>query len=282
MIAALTASAVVAADVRVIDYSLDSDHNRSVITLLGSGVGIETAVVNMSKIAVNKIDLFQHDGIHPRFGAVDVVPIVPLLDTPREEAIRIAAVIAERIAVECGIPVYFYEWSARPGHLTALPSIRAALRKAATNSADFLAPDVTPNYPTQGAGVTIVGARPPLVAYNIDLATPDLSIARRIAAAIRINRESGLIPWLRGVRAIGLYLPSRGRAQVSMNLTKPESTPLIEIWNYVDRLAKQYNTLAYESEVIGVVPSSSMSGTTAEAISWRQFSPEKILDFWIE
>lgn len=282
VIAALIASADLADDVRVIDYSLDADHNRSVITLLGSGLGVETAVVNMSKIAIDKIDLCFHDGIHPRFGAVDVVPIVPLRDTPKYEAIQVATNIADRLAAECGIPVYFYEWSASPGHLTTLPSIRSALRNASAHSGDLLIPDVAPNHPAASAGVTIVGARPPLVAYNIDLATADLTIARKIAATIRSNRESVHMTYLHGVRAIGLYLESRGRAQVSMNLTEPESSPLIDIWNYVNHLAMESKTEAWESEVIGVIPAASMAGTSPEAILWKQFSPEKILDFWMD
>ena len=269
--------------VRVIDWSMDPDHNRSVITLLGEAQPIHDAVLAMAHAALAAIDLRTHTGIHPRTGAVDVVPVVPVRGASRSNADLLAHTIGRSMAQRLDIPVYFYEWSSPPCRSRALPEVRrllkSASRGAAVQLAGNLAPDLGPSTPHLTAGITVVGARGPLAAYNIDLISGGISIAEAIAHAIRSGRES--IPHLKGVRALGLYLSTRSRAQVSMNLISPEDTPLPAIWDFVRAQAKSHGTDPAESEVIGVISSSWLGSASPADINWMDFSDKRLLETWL-
>ncbi len=270
--------------VRVIDWSMDQDHNRSVVTLLGEEQPAYQAVLAMACIASTVIDLRMHSGIHPRTGAIDVVPVVPLRGATHASADLLAHKIGRSIAQQLNIPVYFYEWSSPAGRARALPEVRRMLKLTSAGSPvqliRELAPDFGPSTPHPSAGIAVVGARAPLAAYNIDLVTPDIGIAKAIARSIRSDRET--ITYLKGVRAMGLYLPSRNRAQVSMNLTSPDDSTLPLVWDYVRAQATYRGTDVAESEVIGVISSHWLDGHSPAYIRWTGYSSERLLETWLE
>ena len=268
------------AGARLIDYSFDYDHNRCVMTLLGNAEGIFDAVLGAARVAVEKIDMRAHQGVHPRTGAIDVVPIVPLWETDPEHALTLADSIGHALAEELSLPVYFYERSARAHQKSALPDIRRggfeAVRDAPLNGERL--PDLGSSHVHPTAGLTIVGARGPLVAYNIDLAGADTSVARQIAT--RIRRERTRLPELTGVRALGLFLASRNRAQVSMNLTAPDQTPLPAVYRFVAEEAAKLGIGVEASELIGALPIASLGGEPPDAIRWKGYKPAQILETW--
>lgn len=268
--------------VRLIDWSADADHNRCVMTLLGDANGVRQAVLAAARVAVAHIDLRDHSGVHPRAGAVDVVPVVPLRHATTEQAIALAAAIGGDLARELDLPVYFYEANASFGNSAALPDLRRGgfVAFAAAPLTDTRAPDLGPSHVHPSAGVAIVGARNPLVAYNVNLDTPDVRIAQHIAR--RVRRERDTSPALAGVRALGLYLPSRHQAQVSLNLTRPADTPLPGVFTFIQEAAAAYGVTALESEIIGAIPRVALLGLPPEAIHWHTYKPTQILEHWLE
>lgn len=264
------------------DYSADVDHNRMVATILGGPSAIRQAILDAACVAVENIDLRQHSGVHPRIGAVDVVPLVPIRDITMEECVMLSYSIGRELAGQFGLPVYLYERSARPGHPSSLPQIRAGEFEELAKGPLIgeRTPDFGPQQVHPSAGAVVVGAREPLIAYNIDLATPKLAVAQRIAAVIRRERQSR--SELTGVRALGLILPSRGRAQVSMNLTRPDLTPIPFVFDFVRKEAERNTTKVYRSEVIGLIPRCALVGKPPECILWRDFRKTQLLDYWLE
>jgi len=263
------------------DCSADADHNRMVTTLLGGPEAIRQAAVAMARVAVAAIDLRHHTGVHPRMGAVDVIPIVPIRGSTMAECVEVAAQIGRDLAQTLGLPVYFYEHSAAPGRRAALPDIRKGgfeglFTEALTGPR---APDLGPHTPHPTAGAVAVGARPPLVAYNVNLDALDATAARRIAGMIRRERETR--PELTGVRALGFFLPSRRCAQVSMNLTRPLLTPLPGVFDYVRREAARQAVRVIASEVIGLAPRQALGGEPPESILWHDFRETQILEYWL-
>jgi glutamate formiminotransferase len=265
----------------LIDYSADADHNRCVMTILGPWKGVLDAVVHASRVAVERIDLRRHSGVHPRIGAVDVVPIVPIHEASKTQAEIVAEKIGLALADELRLPVYFYEWNARPGKASALPKLRKGGFEGIVDHelTGDRAPDLGPARSHPTAGVSVVGARGPLIAYNVNLGTPDLAVAQAIALRIRAEREQ--LPELEGVRALGLFLESRGRAQVSLNLTRPERTPLPAVFAFIADEAKRLGVTELESEIIGAVPGSALGGMSPEVIHWRGYNPNQILETWL-
>jgi len=277
-------------EVRLIDYSADPDHNRCVMTILGPGERTADALLAATRVAVARIDLRTHTGVHPRVGALDVAPFVPLkvvngafvvAEEAKSDTIALSERSGERLASELDLPVYLYEWSARAGHLSALPELRhggfeGLIGKSLTGDR---APDFGPDHAHPSAGITILGARSPLVAYNIDLDTEDIKIARHIARRIRDERDR--LPQLAGVRALGLHLPTRGVAQVSMNLTLPHKTTVPAVFEFVRAEAHRLGDFVLSSEVIGAIPRASLGGSPPEAIAWEDYRPEQILESWI-
>jgi len=248
------------ADPRVLllDRSSDPDHNRSVLTFAGPPQALLAAVVAGAHACVRLIDLRRHDGAHPRMGALDVLPFVPLAGLGMPACVALARAAARRLAAEAGIPAYLYGAAARSPERRALVAVRSGgfeelLRSAAADP--DRAPDVGGPAPHPSAGATAVGARPFLVAYNVDLASDDLALARRIARLVR-ERDGGLP----AVRALGLALPRRGRVQVSMNLLDFRVTPPAAAYDAVARAAREAGVGVAASEVVGLVPEAALPG----------------------
>ena len=248
--------------VRLADWSADPDHNRLVVTFIGPSAAVRAAALASAAAAVERIDLRTHHGVHPRFGALDVLPFVPLRDTTLSECAALARSVGATLADRFSLPVFFYEAASADNH--SLPLVR----KSAFQT---LAPDCGPNAPHPTAGAIAIGAREPLIAYNVNLATADLSAARTIA------REMRVLPHLPGIRALGLHLPSRSFTQVSMNLTQPAFTPLLAVFQYIQRRAEELGTSVVESEIIGVLPGPTTFGVLADALQAPALKPGQVL-----
>ncbi len=227
----------------VINYSFDIDHNRSVITLLGSPSEVLEGVVAGVKSAARLIDLTKHTGAHPRMGAADVIPFVPLGSSTMAEAVELSRKAGERLFAECGVPVYFYENSALREEYRNL----STLRKGGFESLGSKTPDIGNISAHPTAGASAVGAREPLVAYNIDFANDDVAKAKEIAKEIRHIRDAGKD--FMGVKALGLYLPSRNIAQLSFNITRPGECSMGELFHF----ARFRGCPIARSELIGAI-----------------------------
>ena len=269
-------------DAILADYSADPDHNRCVMSILGDVDAIYNAVLAAARVAVERIDLRTHQGVHPRVGAIDVLPVVPLRDTSLLEASVLAKFIGQTLGHELCLPVYFYEANARPDRPSALPELRRGGFEAFAHVPlnDERAPDCGPPLAHPSAGIAVVGARLPLVAYNINLAAPDVAIAQQTARQIRLERSR--LPELNGVRALGLFLASQNRAQVSLNLTRPDQTPLPAVFHFVQEQAAKLGVTDLESEIIGLIPRASLAGLPPAAIHWHTYKPTQILEHWLE
>lgn len=261
----------------VADHSADKDHNRMVLTLLGDGVSVRAAALATARVAVREIDLRAHTGAHPRIGAVDVIPLVPVRGISMEECVALSLRIGEELARELGLPVYLYEHSADPSFPQALPEIRKGGFEGLFGRS--LHARFGPEFPHPTAGAVVVGARDPLVAWNILLDSPDDSAARAIAASIRRDRGSNSV--LDGVRALGLWLPSRRMAQVSMNLTKPAVTPLPSVFDWVRSASDQLGAQVVESEVVGLVSMASLGGEPPERVLWQRYRESQLMEYWL-
>src|SRR5262245_27014586 len=233
----------------VLDIHADADHNRSVITFAGAPDAVAEAAFQAVREAATLIDMEQQRGQHPRVGATDVLPFVPLAGATLAECVTLARGVGQRIGEELGIPVYLYEAAATRPDRVALPNLRRGeyegLREAIETDPDR-APDFGPAR-LGPAGATIVGARMPLIAFNVYLNSTDVQIAKRVAKAVR-----GSSGGLRGVRALGLLVD--GRAQVSMNLIDHQNTPLHRTVELVAREAAAYGVSIVESELVGLIP----------------------------
>lgn len=232
----------------LLDVHSDADHHRSVFTLAGSGDDLVESLVAGAAIACERIDLRTHEGVHPRVGAVDVVPLVPIEPDSMPDAKRAALAVAERIGSELLLPVFLY------GEVGA-GRRPADFRRGGIDELDRrmrdreLVPDRGPSMLDARVGAVLVGARAPLVAYNLDLATVDVCVAREVAAAVR---ESG--GGLAGVQAIGLLLPGTGRVQVSMNVLDLDRSPLHEVVERVTQEAERHGVSVAGGELVGLVP----------------------------
>ena len=261
---------------RVLDTHSDPDHNRSVVTFAGEPAAVEEAAVAVVGKAAELIDLTQHRGEHPRIGASDVLPFVPLEGVTMAECVGLARRAGGEIWERYRIPVYFYEYAAiRPGR-EKLESVRRGqfegLSEAARLDPDR-APDVgtAPLHPT--AGAIAIGARKPLIAYNVTLQTRDISIAEQIARKIR--ESNGGLPAL---KAIGVAVRSRGLAQVSMNLTDFEVTSIDQAFEAVKREAERHVCTIEGSEIVGLVPERALDVTADYFSQLDSFSPDQILE----
>jgi glutamate formiminotransferase len=231
-----------AAGVLLLGWESDADHNRSVVTFAGPAEAVMKAAVCGVGKAAELIDLSEHEGVHPRTGAADVIPFAPLEGSSVEECVRVAHQVGEQIWDRFGIPVYFYE-------AAALTTGRRRLEKVRRKEFDGMPPDVGAIVSHPTAGACVVGAREFLIAYNVLLDTPDLAVGQAIAKAIR--ESSG---GFRYVKSIGLYLESRGRAQVSINLTKFAETPLDQVFECIQAEAKRLGASVEDCELIGFIP----------------------------
>ena len=261
--------------VRLLDYSSDPSHNRSVFTLVGDADAITRATLALFEVAVTAIDLRTHTGEHPRLGAVDVVPFVPIEDVTMEECVALARTVGAAVAERFGVPVFLYEEaSANPARKNLEDIRRGEFEGLASKmkSAEW-APDFGPAAPHPSAGASVIGARMPLIAYNINLNTNRLDVARKIAAAIR--HSSG---GLRHVKAAGFMLEDRGIVQVSMNLTNYQKTPIFRVFEIVKREAERYGVTILESEIVGLVPSAALMSAAEFYLQIEGFGPQQILE----
>jgi glutamate formiminotransferase len=275
VIGALADELVATAGVRLLDRSSDPSHNRSVFTCVGDAAGLEQAMVSLCQRAASLIDLRGHHGVHPRIGAVDVIPFVPLSGSVMADAVVLARRVGARIAAECGVPVYLYEEAALQPDRRQLEAIRRGgfeglAGKMATRE---WAPDFGPLAPHPTAGATAVGARRPLIAFNVNLATDRVDLARQIARTVRAS--SGGLPAL---KAMGVALLERGVVQVSMNLTDYTRTSMIDAFEAVRREAERLGVSVIESELIGLAPAAALDAATAAAIGLVDYSPRRILE----
>ena len=235
----------------LLNYSSDPNHNRTVITYIGDAKGVEEASVKLAKKAVELIDLTKHEGEHPRMGCVDVMPFVPIKDATNEECIELSQRVGARIAEEADLPVFLYELSAQKPARKNLATVRKGQFEGMAEKVqqEEWEPDFGGRRIHPTGGVVAVGARPPLVAYNLNLNTSDVSIASAIAKIIR-EKDGGL----NNVKAMGFMLEDRNIAQVSINMTDFRVTPLYRVTEMVKMEAARYGVQVIGSEVIGLCP----------------------------
>jgi len=272
VIEALASTARSVPGVTLLDYSADPNHNRSVFTLMGDPAGIGEAAFQLCKTASEQIDLRTHRGEHPRMGATDVLPFVPIKNVSVEECVALSQAVARRIWEELHIPIFLYEYSATRPERQNL----AALRKGEFEGmpTKLLDPDWVPDFggpavhPT--AGITAVGARPPLVAFNINLDTANLEIAKAIAKAVR-----GSSGGYKYCKAIGVMLESRGIAQVSMNMVNYEGTPLYRAFEAVRFEASRWGVNIIGSELIGLAPAKALIDCAEYYLKLEHFDYER-------
>ncbi|MBI1738552.1 MAG: glutamate formimidoyltransferase, partial [Acidobacteria bacterium] len=264
------------AGVYVLDREMDSDHNRCVITLAGEPDAVaEAALLGVGK-ALELIDLTNHSGAHPRIGATDVVPFIPIEGVSIEDCVHLAKKVGREIWERYRIPVYYYEAAAQRADRTNLENIRKGqfegLAQEVLTNPDR-APDVGEPRLHPTAGATVVGARKFLIAYNINLNTPDVEIAKKIAKAIRFSTGG-----LRYAKAMGVDLRARNLAQVSINMTDFEQTPLHRVFEMVKREAARYGVMIVGSEIVGLVPKRAIELTADFYLQLENFSPMQVLE----
>ena len=273
VIGAILAAITGVAEISLLNYSSDTDHNRSVVTFAGPPAPVEEAAFRAIRTAAGLINLDQHSGSHPRLGATDVVPFVPISDISMEECVQMARRLGDRVGRELDIPVYLYQEAATRPERTNLENIRHGQYEGlkveiATNP--VRQPDFGPSR-LGSAGATVIGARHPLIAYNVYLATEDLSIAKAIAKKIR--QSSGGLP---SVKALGMLV--EGRAQVSMNLTNFRQTSVKTVVEAIRNEARKYKTKIHHSELIGLIPQDALIDSAVQYLQLDGFQPEQILE----
>jgi glutamate formiminotransferase len=261
--------------VRLLDHSADPSHNRSVFTLAGDAASVKAATLALFDVALETIDLRRHRGEHPRLGAVDVVPFVPIEDVTMADCVALARDVGAAVAERFRVPVFLYEEASTNPARKNLEDIRRGEFEglAAKMASTGWAPDFGPAAPHESAGASVIGARMPLIAFNINLNTDRLDVAKKIAAAIR--HSSG---GLRYVKAMGIKLDDRNVAQVSMNLTNYEKTPVFRVFDMVKREAARYGVAILESEVVGLVPSAALLHSAEFYLQLERFTKDQILE----
>ena len=260
---------------RLLDCSADPSHNRSVFTFAGDAPALASAVTAMFERAIADIDLRTHRGEHPRVGAVDVVPFVPLEGATMSECVALARRVGEAVADRFHVPVYLYEEAATAPARRHLENIRRGEFEGLAEkmkTADW-APDFGPAAPHPTAGASVIGARTPLIAFNVNLATDRFEVAKAIASKIR--QRGGGLPF---VKALGLRLADRGLVQVSMNLTNFKETPITRAFEAVKREAEANGVGVLESEIVGLVPSAALSAEDAREIQLTGAVQDKTIE----
>jgi glutamate formiminotransferase len=266
--------------VHVLDLQMDVDHHRSVVTFVGSKEGVGEAALRAIGKAAELIDLNRHSGKHPRIGAADVVPFVPLRHVTLQDCVSIAHYVGEQAWLRFQVPVYFYEAAAKHADRVRLENIRRGqfeglrqeLASGSGRRPDFGTAQLHPS-----AGATAVGARNLLIAYNINLDTPDVRVARAIAKTIR--ESNGGLPH---VKALGIELKARNQAQVSMNLTAFEKTPMHQVFEQVRLEAKKHGVGIAGSQLIGLVPRKALETAAAHYLEIEDFESDNVLENRLE
>ncbi|MFL0246895.1 glutamate formimidoyltransferase [Candidatus Clostridium stratigraminis] len=261
--------------VKLLDYSSDSDHNRTVVTVIGEPIALQNAIIDMASRVYEFIDMTKHEGGHPRMGSLDVVPFVPVSEVTMEECIAIANKVGEEIANRFNIPVYLYEDAASSSNRQNLANVRKGQYEGffeKIKKAEWK-PDFGPEEVNVKGGCAAVGARVPLVAFNVNLATDKIEIADSIAKIVR-HIGGGL----RFVKAMGVKLEDRNIVQVSMNLVNYEKTAVYRAFEMVKMEAKRYGVSVVGSEIIGLVPMAALINTAEYYLQVENFSMAQILE----
>ena len=261
--------------VKLLDYSNDEDHNRLVVTVVGEPEPLRDAVLEAIGVAVQLIDLNKHQGQHPRMGAVDVVPFIPIKNVTMEEAIALSKEVGAEVAKRYNLPVFLYEKSASAPHRENLAAVRKGEFEGMAEKIKLpeWQPDFGPAERHPNAGTVAVGARMPLVAYNINLNTPSLEIAHDIAKKIRFIGGG-----LRYCKAMGVELKDRGITQVSINMTDYTRTALYRAFELVRIEARRYGVSIVGSEIIGLVPMEALIDTASYYLGLENFSMQQVLE----
>jgi len=261
--------------VRLLDVSSEPSHNRSVLTFVGDAAAVRAGVLALFDAAVPRIDLTRHTGEHPRMGAVDVVPFIPIRGATVAECVALSREVGAAIAERHAIPVFLYEDSAASEARRNLAEVRKGeFEGFAEKMKDpRWAPDFGPGQPHPTAGAVAVGARPPLIAYNINLGTSDLRVADTIARAIR-----SIGGGFRFVKAMGVALADRGQVQVSINMTNFKKTPLHRVFECVRSEAARYGVAVVGSEIVGLAPAEALLMTADHYLRLENFSADQVLE----
>lgn len=265
--------AIQAPDVHLLNRTSDWDHNRTVLTVAGPPHAVVEGLFRAIQVASQEIDLFQQAGVHPRLGAADVVPIVPIRDIGLTECVALAQQLGHRVGEELRLPVYLYESAATKPERRNLADVRRGQFEQLVKEIHL--PERQPDFgpaAVGGAGAVIIGARPFLIAYNVFLNSTDVRIAKQIATLIR--ESSGGLP---AVKALGLLVD--GRAQVSMNLVDFATTSLPVVMEEIDRLAAEAGTTIHESELIGLLPQQALLDVAAHYLKLPSLKPEQIVEY---
>jgi glutamate formiminotransferase/formiminotetrahydrofolate cyclodeaminase len=266
--------------VLVLAHESDADHNRSVVTIAGEPEAVAEAAVRAVDKAAELIDLTTQVGVHPRIGATDVVPFVPIEGVTLQDCVALAKHAGREIWDRCRIPVYFYEAAAQRPDRANLENIRRGqfegLRQEIASNPDR-APDIGDRALHPTAGATVVGARKFLIAYNVLLNTPDVDIAKKVAKAVRFSSGG-----LRYVKAMGVYLEAQNLAQVSMNLTDFEQTPVHQVFEMVKREAERYGVSILASELVGLIPQRALDMSAEYFLQFENFTPADVLEKRLE
>ncbi|HQG08066.1 MAG TPA: glutamate formimidoyltransferase [Dysgonamonadaceae bacterium] len=262
-------------NVKLLDYSNDEDHNRLVVTVVGEPEEVKDAVIEAVGKAVELIDMTKHQGQHPRMGAVDVVPFIPIRNVTQDEAVALSREVAQIVAELYHLPVFLYEKSASAPHRENLAAIRKGEFEGMAEKIkqDEWKPDFGPSERHPTAGVVAIGARMPLVAYNVNLGTSNLEIANSIAKKVR-HIGGGL----RYCKAMGVALEDRGITQVSMNLTDYTKTAIYRAHELVRIEANRYGVPIVGAEVVGLVPMEALVDTAAYYLGLENFSMNQVLE----
>ena len=277
IVEAIAASIAAVDGVHLAGMEMDGDHNRSVITFMGAPGDVARGAFEACRTARDLIDLRHHRGVHPRIGATDVIPFIPLSACTRDDCVSLARDCGGEIGRSLGIPVYFYGHAATDARRSGLPDIRRGGFEGLVGKMEMdqdLAPDTGPGMVHASAGATSVGVRDILVAYNVNLDTDDVRVARTIAQAVR--EKNGGLP---EVRALGLMLPGRHLAQVSMNLTDYRKTDMVRAFETVARLAEAKGVEVLESELIGLAPRDALGGAAPEDLRMEPLDPSRFLEY---
>ncbi len=258
----------------LLDYSSNVDHNRTVVSFIGEPEGVLEAVWRLMVKAADKIDLDQHQGEHPRMGAIDVVPFVPVRNTTMEECVELANRLGKRVGEELKIPVYLYEKAATRPERRNLADVRRGQYEGIKES--IKSPERKPDYgPSElgKAGATAIGARPPLVAFNVNLGTSNMQIAKAIAKALR-GSSGGFV----NVKALGVELSEQGMVQISMNMVDTQGTPLYRAFEFIKSEAAHYGVPVVGSEIVGLVPLDALLDTATYYLSLHNFEKDQLLE----
>ena len=261
--------------VKLLDYSTDYDHNRAVVTVVGEPEAVKSAIIEAMGIAIKEIDMTKHEGQHPRMGAIDVVPFIPIKNMTMEEAVELAREVGKEAWEKYNLPIFLYEKAASNSDRENLANVRKGQFEGMSEKvkAPEWAPDFgeTEIHPT--AGITAVGARMPLVAFNVNLDSPNLEIANKIAKNVR-HLSGGL----RYCKGIGIELKERGMVQVSMNMTDYTKTALYRAFELIKIEARRYGVNVVGSEIIGLLPMEALIDTAVYYLGVEDFSMDQVLE----